>query len=140
MTALTKTFEMQQTVRFQHCDPARIVFYPRYFEMVNQCVEAWFDEAIGISFGTMHEQLKIGIPTVDVNTQFIKPSRLEDRLVLRLQVVELGRASLRLKIEISSDEELRVVNQVTLVLVDLEQMKSVAWVTQPQLLQALQQY
>ena len=31
-------FIAQRKVRFQHCDPAGIVFYPRYFEMLNSVV------------------------------------------------------------------------------------------------------
>ena len=34
-------FEFRQTIGFKHCDPAGIVFYPRYFEMFNDCVEAF---------------------------------------------------------------------------------------------------
>ena len=32
-------FVFPQKVRFQHCDPAGIVFYPRYFEMLNTTIE-----------------------------------------------------------------------------------------------------
>jgi 4-hydroxybenzoyl-CoA thioesterase len=42
-------FSINQKVLFKHCDPAGIVFYPRYFEMINDCVEAFFDE-IGTPF------------------------------------------------------------------------------------------
>ena len=31
-------------IRFRHCDAAGIVFYPRYFEMMNDLVEDWFAE------------------------------------------------------------------------------------------------
>jgi 4-hydroxybenzoyl-CoA thioesterase len=37
-------FVMNQKVLFKHCDPAGVVFYPRYFEMINDCVEALFDD------------------------------------------------------------------------------------------------
>ena len=33
-------FTAEMTVAFRHCDPAGIVFYPRYFEMINDFVEA----------------------------------------------------------------------------------------------------
>ena len=36
-----KIFERNKRVRFAHCDPAGIVFYPRYFEMLNELVEAF---------------------------------------------------------------------------------------------------
>ena len=40
-------------VEFNHCDPAGIVFYPRYFEMVNSVVENFFLEDVGYSFARM---------------------------------------------------------------------------------------
>ena len=131
-------FEYQQTVRFQHCDPAGIVFYPRYLEMVNACVEAWFEKAVGVSFATLHTQWHVGVPTVSLQTRFVKASCLEDRLTLRLKIQKLGNTSLVLQVMIMSDEELRVENTVTLVLVDLKRMKSVAWSSQPHLQQRLQ--
>ena len=43
-------FISQVEVRFRHCDPAGIVFYPRYFEMINDFVEEWFDKGMGLPF------------------------------------------------------------------------------------------
>ena len=43
-------FTFLQKVQFKHCDPAGIVFYPRFIEMINDAVEAMFDEAIGWPF------------------------------------------------------------------------------------------
>lgn len=34
-------FSYRQKVLFMHYDPAGIVFFPRYFEMMNDCVEAF---------------------------------------------------------------------------------------------------
>ena len=135
-----KVFRSYQTVRFRHCDLARIVFYPRYFEMVNSCVELWFEQALDHSFATLHECLHLGIPTVDIKTQFHLPSRLEDQLALVLKVLNIGRASMKLEVNIYAAQELRVSNQVSLVLVGSEPMKPVAWASQPALLKALQEY
>ena len=35
-------FTLTHTVRFGDCDPAAIVFYPRYYEMLNATIEEWF--------------------------------------------------------------------------------------------------
>ncbi|GGE38266.1 hotdog family protein [Actibacterium pelagium] len=40
-------FTLHQKVLFKHCDPAGIVFYPRYFEMINDAVEAMFSNLLG---------------------------------------------------------------------------------------------
>lgn len=37
-------FTFTQKVLFKHCDPAGIVFYPRYFEIINDCIEAFFEQ------------------------------------------------------------------------------------------------
>ena len=39
-------FTYPHKVLFRHCDPAGIVFYPRYFEMMNDTVEAFFGTAL----------------------------------------------------------------------------------------------
>jgi len=56
-------FTLQQKVRFQHCDPAGIVFYPRYFEMINATVEEWFAQRLGVPFETLHGALGAAVPT-----------------------------------------------------------------------------
>ena len=50
-------------IEFNHCDPAGIVFYPRYFEMTNHVCENFFREAVGVSYGEMMKQ-QSGVPTV----------------------------------------------------------------------------
>ncbi len=40
----------QIRVEFNHCDPAGIVFYPRYFEMANSVVENFFRDEVDYPF------------------------------------------------------------------------------------------
>ena len=47
-------YEFHQKVLFKHCDPAGIVFFPRYYEMVNDCVEAFFADVLDWPFEAMH--------------------------------------------------------------------------------------
>ena len=47
-------FETITKVRFAHIDGASIVFYPRYFEMLNAAVEDWFALELGVDFRSMH--------------------------------------------------------------------------------------
>lgn len=94
-------YETQQKVLFRHCDPAGIIFYPRYFEMVNDLVEAFFDEALGWPF---EELLKTaGVPTAEIRLRFTAPSRHGDMLALQLRVTRLGRSSMGLAFRATSD-------------------------------------
>lgn len=124
-------FTTQHKVMFQHCDPAGIVFYPRYFEMINACVEQWFSDALGYSFAKMHLEEKVGVPTVNIQAEFVAPSFLEDQLDFALSVSEIGAKSLQLSIKVNCLNQRRLEAQVTLVFVDLtqEKPKSITWRT-----------
>jgi 4-hydroxybenzoyl-CoA thioesterase len=43
-------FYSDMLVRFSHCDPAGIVFYPQYFIMFNGLVEDWFNQGLGLNY------------------------------------------------------------------------------------------
>ncbi len=79
-------------VEFNHCDPAGIVFYPRYFEMTNSVVENFFREVVGYSFAALMAD-GVGVPTARVETDFRAPSRLGDVLDWTLDVERLGGSS-----------------------------------------------
>lgn len=78
------TFMTKTKVRFAHCDVAGIVFYPRYFEMLNAAVEDWFEYELGCDFNTMHQIRRLGVPTVKLDVEFLAPSKLNDQLTLKL--------------------------------------------------------
>ncbi|MEP5762165.1 MAG: acyl-CoA thioesterase [Litoreibacter sp.] len=109
-------FEMYQKVLFKHCDPAGIVFYPRYFEMMNDCVEAFFDEVLGAPFEDLHRSG--GVPTAQIQTRFNAPSRHGDHLILQLSIIAVGRSSAEYQIIASCADQRRFETTATLVNVD----------------------
>lgn len=111
-------FEMPQKVLFKHCDPAGIVFYPRYFEMINDCVEAFFDEVLGTPFEVVMRDG--GVPTAEIAVKFQAPSRHGDHLVLTLAAVRLGGSSFTLTIAATCAGETRFSAQSTLVYVNAQ--------------------
>ena len=120
---MSYTREIQ--IEFNHCDPAGIVFYPRYFEMTNSVVENFFADVVGRSFASMHRGAENGVPTVSLAAEFVAPSRLGDKVLFSLKIEKLGRSSVSLKIEGHMGAELRL--RVALVLVWIDGMKSAAW-------------
>lgn len=98
---------------FKHCDPAGIVFYPRYFEMINDCVETYFDEVLAYPFHALHEAS--GLPTVKIETTFQAPSRHGDWLDFALTPTRIGKSSLDLTFLVSSEGETRLTAKSTLV-------------------------
>lgn len=112
-------------IEFNHCDPAGIVFYPRYFEMTNSVVENFFNDVVGRSFASMHGQANNGVPTVSLNADFVAPSRLGDKVLFSLKIEKLGRSSVSIRIEGHMGAELRL--RVALVLVWINDMTSAPW-------------
>ena len=117
-------FVFSQKVLFKHCDPAGIVFYPRYFEMINDCVEAFFDKRLGVPFETLHKDG--GAPTARIETRFKAPSRHGDHLEIHLCPTRIGRSSLDLKFLACCDDKTRFEATSTLVYVGTD-LRSTRW-------------
>jgi 4-hydroxybenzoyl-CoA thioesterase len=95
-------------VQWGDCDPAGIVFYPRYFEWFDACTAALF-AAAGVSNTVMHNTWKIlGIPMVDTRAKFFIPSRFEDELTVESTVLEFRRSSFDVHHRILKHGELAV--------------------------------
>jgi len=92
-----KSFRTDIVVRFGHCDAAGIVYYPRFFAMLALVVERWFD-VLGCSYQQMHMERKEGVPAVNIQCEFMRPSRLGEVLEFELQVDRLGTSSFTLLI------------------------------------------
>ncbi len=121
------SFRFVQPVRFAHVDAAGIVFYPRYFEMLNATVEEYFAQELGVSFAEMHLERGLGVPTVSLNATFMAPSRLGDLLENRLTVDRVGRSSMDITVTMVCGDSKRIEVKVTLVCMDVAAGKSVAW-------------
>ena len=77
MGAFTNTRVVR--IEWGDCDPAGIIFYPRYFEIFDNATTALFESALGmtkIKFLKAYEFL--GYPLVDTRATFIKPTRFGD--------------------------------------------------------------
>jgi 4-hydroxybenzoyl-CoA thioesterase len=112
-------FEVTRRVRFADVDPAGIVFYPRYFEMINAVVEDWFEAGLDYGLDQMIRCDGIGIPLAHIDVNFEAPSRLDDTLVLGLSVSSVGRSAIKLKITARSGDEVRFIAHPTLVHIDI---------------------
>lgn len=109
------SFEQQIQVRFAHCDPAGFVFYPRYFEMINGCIEDWFAGELGVTFRDLQQQEGIVFPTAHFTVDFRRPSELADVLTFRLDVASVGRTSVHIDIDVRCGTEQRMTLRQVLV-------------------------
>jgi 4-hydroxybenzoyl-CoA thioesterase len=120
LEATAAAYRSEVLVRFAHCDPAGIVFYPRYLEMFNNLVEDWCNDALGISFRELHAGRGWGLPTVHLDVDFVAPCTMGEVLQASLVVRAIGNSSIRLEIVFQGpDGRDRVRGKVVLVLTDV---------------------
>src|SRR5665811_1892657 len=99
VTALRNT----RTVRIEwgDCDPAGIIFYPRYFEIFDASTEALFEHALGITKFQMFKTLEFaGWPLARTQARFLKPTRFGDDVVV-VTTVNFGRSSFDIEHKLS---------------------------------------
>jgi YbgC/YbaW family acyl-CoA thioester hydrolase len=94
-------FTVQKQVRFHHCDPAGIVFYPQFFYLLHEVQEDFlahigFPEHKLIAGGT-------GVPIVDLKTEFLGMCRNGDQLTMTLELTRIGGSSMGMQYEIHGD-------------------------------------
>ncbi len=121
------TFTRPYTIRFAHCDPAGIVFYPQYFVLLNDHVEDWFAQALGTDFRALHEDRRLGVPTVHLSCDFTAPSRLGDIVDFSLTVTRLGNASVTLSRSASCNGQNRLTLTQVLTCLDMNTGRACPW-------------
>lgn len=123
--AVGSWFEREVLIRFAHCDPAGIVFYPQYFVIMNGLMEDWFTEGLGVDFANMVTRRRIGIPTVSIDCTFSRPSRVGERVTFRVSVSRVGDRSINVEVLAVANGELRLQAAQTIVMMCLDTMKSI---------------
>lgn len=106
-----------------HCDPAGIVYFPRFFELFHQSMESWFAEGLGLSYEQVIVGRKIGFPSVHTEADFRRPTRFGEVVVVELRVGMVGRTSIELRYRIVADADpadLRVEGRTVCVVMDLD--------------------
>ena len=98
-------FSRSHRIRFSVCDPAGIVFYPQYFVMFNDLLEAWVDQLLPeLGFAGYIGTLRQGMPTVRLEADFRAISRMGDVVTLSLDLERLGDKSLTLALACTGTE------------------------------------
>jgi 4-hydroxybenzoyl-CoA thioesterase len=82
------------TIEWGDCDPAGIVFYPRYFAMFDASTAALFKAALGYTKFEMLRRFDIvGIPMVDTGAKFSVPSKFGDVISIESRIAAFRRSS-----------------------------------------------
>ncbi len=112
-------FVSEKLIRFHHCDPAGIVFYPQYFILFHELLEDWFNRGLGVDYADFVSKERRGLPTAHIDCDFKVPSKIGDTVEMQLAVKRIGRTSLALSVRVCARHEVRVTANQVLVLISL---------------------
>jgi 4-hydroxybenzoyl-CoA thioesterase len=109
-------------VGWGQCDPAGIVYFPRFFEMFHAAMETWFGRALGLPYQDVIVGRKIGFPAVHTEADFRKTTRFGERIAVELRVQRLGTSSIDLGYVIrgAAPDDVRAVGRTVCVVMDLD--------------------
>jgi 4-hydroxybenzoyl-CoA thioesterase len=80
-------------IEWADCDPAGIVFYPRYFEIFDGATAALFERALGLTMFQMFRTFACaGYPLACTRARFVRPTRYGDDVTVE-SAITFGRAS-----------------------------------------------
>jgi 4-hydroxybenzoyl-CoA thioesterase len=92
-----------RTVRIEwgDCDPAGIIFYPRYFEIFDASTARLFEAKLGFTKFEMFKRLAFaGWPLVRTQARFLKPTRFGDDVSVK-STISFGRSSFEVEHKLS---------------------------------------
>ncbi|MBP0590650.1 acyl-CoA thioesterase [Paraburkholderia sp. LEh10] len=122
---MSATFDMPMRIRFAHCDPAGIVYFPQYLVMTNMLVEEWFNERLAIDYAHMIQTRRVGLPIVKLDCEFSRPSRMGETITLSLGATRIGRRSIAIDIVARCADEVRFRATQVLVTTSLDSGRSI---------------
>jgi 4-hydroxybenzoyl-CoA thioesterase len=97
------------TIEWGHCDPAGIVFNPRFFEFFDASSWLLFEAALGVKAQELAATFDIvGIALVDASANFLKPVKFGDAVEIVSRVSEFRRTSFEVEHRLSVNSALAV--------------------------------
>ena len=93
-------FTNSRTVRIEwgDCDPAGIVFYPRYFAMFDHSTVLLIEAALGVTKHQLYKTYEFdGYPMFETRARFLLPTRYCDDVQIDTRITEVRRSSFHLE-------------------------------------------
>lgn len=92
-------------IEWSQCDPAGIIFYPRYFEIFDASTSALFERAMGMTKINLLKTFNFaGFPLARTRARFVRPTRFGDDVTVETKV-SFGRSSFEIEHRLSLNGE-----------------------------------
>jgi len=93
--------------------------------MFNGLVEDWFNHALEINYADFITNRRLGLPMVNIQCDFVAPSKIGEVITLTLSIDRIGKSSLALAAQALLDNQLRIAAQLTLCVFSFETKRAV---------------
>ena len=98
----------EQFIEWGDCDPAGIVYYPRYFVFFDNATVALF-AAAGLKKDEMVREFDmVGYPMVDTRAKFAIPSRWGETIIIESRIAGWSRSSFEVEHRVLKDGALAI--------------------------------
>jgi 4-hydroxybenzoyl-CoA thioesterase len=102
-------YSRKLTIEWGHCDPAGIVFNPRFFEFFDWSTAQLVNVALALEASSLAAAYGVaGIPLVDTRANFLRPSRYGEEVEILSEVTHVGRSSFEIDHKLFNRGELAV--------------------------------
>jgi len=119
------TFRSQLKIRFGDIDHAGIVYYPRFLHYFHVALEEFFGQELEIDYPVLIDEHRIGLPTVHLETDFIRSLRYGDLIEVEVRVLNFGKTSITFGYRVfkNGENEPRIEGHNVTVCLDMESFK-----------------
>lgn len=92
-----KTLPNPLTLRvyWEDTDGGGVVYYANYLKFFERARTEWL-RSLGVQQGVLQAEGGVIFVVAEVNVRYVAPARLDDEVVVSVQVVERGQASMRI--------------------------------------------
>ena len=96
-------------IEWGDCDPAGIIFYPRYFAMFDHSTTMLITAASGVSKAELFKKYEFGgYPLVLTQAKFVQPTRFGDDVIIQSTFTRVGRSSFEIRHQIRKNNHICV--------------------------------
>ena len=97
--------EFTLRVFFEDTDATGVVYHANYVKYMERCRSDWL-EAIGWNVPRVNEQFAIAFAVSKLSVQYLQPARLNDVLIVKVELTRLGAASFSFAQEVWRENDL----------------------------------
>jgi acyl-CoA thioesterase FadM len=121
-----RRFVYRRLILWGDCDPAAIVYTPRFLDYTLEAIDAWMTKILGINWYAMNTKLGIGGPIVHASLDFSSPAKGGERLDIAVDLAKATRSALTFAVTGSVAPKRKIyVAKVVVVIIDGKRFKSI---------------